>query len=90
MSVDFEKYVREYLQKTGILGGWNENEFSPLMKEVKYVLLGGKLYKHDCNVIVDIDPEAASLYKAKIRRIIIHEFGREIRVLFSADYYLLL
>lgn len=88
MPVEFEEYVTVYLQEKGILGDWNKSEWSPLMKEVKYILLQGKLYRPGCDVIVKQDPDVATPYKARIKRFFTHEFGGEIRVFFSADYYL--
>lgn len=67
MPVEFEEYVTVYLQEKGILGSWNESEWSPLMKEVKYILLQGKLYRPGCDIIVKKDLLVATPYKAKIR-----------------------
>ena len=75
MPMNFQKYVLEYLRNMRILGDSNSHEFTPFMKEVKYVMLEGKLYKPDYDVIVERDSMDGTPYKANVKRFFSHGFG---------------
>lgn len=88
MPCEYEKYVKCYLTKKGILGDLNNHEWHSQMKEVKSIFFSGNLYKCGCTVVVKRDSSSATDYKAKIKKFFTHDFGGEIRVFFSANYYL--
>ena len=78
MPMDFQKYVLKYLRNMEILGDSNSWEFTHFMKEVKYVMLEGKLYRPDCDVVVERHSMDATPYQANVKRFFNHVWWRNL------------